>query len=258
MRLSDRAGHPQVAVALQEGAGKVRFPLVREGVEALVLNTSGGLAGGDRFALCAEAQNHALTVSTLACERVYRSEGPPARVRQRLVVGAGAALHHLPQPTIVFDGARLERSTAISVEGSGALTACEGLVLGRAAMGEDVRRLVLADRVDVRIDGRLAFVDALRLDSAALTRLSGPAGLGAARGIGLLLHRSEDLPAALVRLRDALDAVQAGGSVRAGASCVGGLVVARLLAPTHTTLQDALGRAVTALTGRPVPRAWQL
>nr|WP_232372527.1 urease accessory protein UreD [Acuticoccus mangrovi] len=223
----------------------------------MVLNTAGGLASGDVFTVTSRAEAHGLTVSTQACERVYRAEGPPARVRQSLSVAAGASLRHLPQPTILYDGSRLDRLTRVDIEEGGALTLVEGLVLGRAAMGEDVTALALADRVEVRLGGRLAFVDALRLDDAALARARQPAGIGAARGIGIVIHRAAG-PGSMGDTLEALREALAGTAVVAGASLLNGLLVARMLAPTHTTLQDALAKAVWTLTEGAPPRAWAL
>lgn len=254
--VGDRDGVPRLDTAFQAGCGKVRFPRVVAGVEALVLNTAGGLAGGDSFRVEAAVDAHVLTVSTVACERVYRSEdGVAARVEQALHVAPGATLNHLPQPTILFDGSALTRRTRIEVAKGGRLTFCEGLVLGRAAMGETLRQATLRDRVDLACGGKVVLVDSLRLDAAALAR-QGPAGLDGARGIGLILHVSG--PGSIIAAREALrEALDGSGNV-AGATIVNGVLVARILARTHDRLQDGLARAVTALTGMPVPRAWTL
>ncbi|GAB5375862.1 MAG: urease accessory protein UreD [Acuticoccus sp.] len=250
--VAERGGRASLRRAYQAGSGKVR--LLRpatDAVEALVLNTAGGLAGGDRFHLSAAVTGRPLILSTQASERVYRAEGGRARVEQHLSVGAGGRLVHAPQPTILFNDASLARRTRIDIAGDGALTFVEGLVMGRAAMGETVRSVDLADRTDLRIDGRLAFVDALRLGTAQLADMAMPAMLGGHRAAGLVLHRDGDLAAA----RDKLLAVL---PETAGASLVGGVMVARILAPTHGALQDSLARALTALTGAPPPRSWQI
>ncbi|HBC09391.1 MAG TPA: urease accessory protein, partial [Rhodospirillaceae bacterium] len=75
-------------------------------VEAVLLNTAGGLTGGDVYGTEALAGPDAfLTLTSQACERVYRATGDqPARVETRLSADAGARLHWLPQETILFDG----------------------------------------------------------------------------------------------------------------------------------------------------------
>jgi len=250
--VAEREGRASLRRAYQAGSGKLRILRpAGDGVEALVLNTSGGFAGGDRFAFSASVSGGSLVISTQASERAYRAEGVVAKVTQDLDVGPGGRLVHAPQPTILFDGAALDRRTRVTLAGHGALTFCEGLVLGRAAMGETVASLHLKDRTEVRVDGVLTHVDALRLDTAGLAATRTPAMLGENRAFGLILHRGGDLAAA----RDAVEALLSPAS---GVSLVRGLLVARILAPTHGALQDNAARILTALTGAPVPRSWQI
>lgn len=248
--LADDRGRPRLARSYQAGSGKLRFPRVPSGMEAMVLNTAGGLAGGDVFSLDVSVEAHALTTSTQASERIYRAEGGRARVVQTMRVAGGATLRHMPQPTILFDGAGLTRRTTVHLAEGARFTFCEGMVLGRQAMGETVRALALSDWTEVHLAGRLAFADAVRLDTGALTRAATPAMLGENLAFGLVLHHGPDLAGA----RDSLAAILRHG----GASVVGGVLVARLLAPSHGALQDELARAVTHLSGTPPPRAWQL
>ncbi len=252
LEVAERDGRASVRRAYQGGSGKLRFlRTVHDAVEALVLNTAGGLAGGDRFELSATVAGRPLTLSTQASERVYRAEGGAARVSQTLRVGAGGSLVHAPQPTILFDAAALVRRTRIDLAADAQLTFCEGLVFGRAAMGETVRSVHLRDRTDVYVDGTLALVDALRLDTEGLADAGSPAMLGGNRAAGLVLHRGGDLKGACEAVRQVLPPA-------AGVSIVRGLVVSRILAPTHGALQDALARALTALTGAPAPHSWQI
>lgn len=250
-----RDGRTGIVRAFQEGSGKLRFPRTSAGpIEAMVLNTSGGLAGGDRFRLAAQAKGGTLVLSTQASERVYRAAGDVAQVRQALSVAAGARLIHAPQPTILFDDAALSRVTRVDAATGASFTFCEGLVLGRAAMGETVRTLGLADRTEIRVGGRLAFVDALRLGTSGLAAAATPAMLGERRAFGLVVHLEAD-PAAL---DEALERARQAAGADGGASVVNGLVVTRLLAPAHRALQDALARVLSALTGVSPPRSWQI
>ena len=71
----------------------------------MLINTAGGLTGGDRLDCALDAgPGAALTVTTQAAERVYRRARPTRRVETRLTLGAGAGLDWLPQETILFDG----------------------------------------------------------------------------------------------------------------------------------------------------------
>src|SRR5581483_11724610 len=121
----------------QEGSLKVRLPTPYGGCEAIVLNTAGGMTGGDRFEMGVSAENGAtVTLAAQACEKFYRSTGAEATVATTLQVASGATVHWLMQPAIVFDRARVRRTFAADVTAGGALLAVEALVFGRTAMDE--------------------------------------------------------------------------------------------------------------------------
>ncbi len=70
------------------GRYRVRFPDTDgDGSEAVIVNTAGGVAGGDDFSvsIAAEAGTR-LSVTTAAAEKVYRAIAAPARM-QRDAVG---------------------------------------------------------------------------------------------------------------------------------------------------------------------------
>ncbi|HZH46607.1 MAG TPA: urease accessory protein UreD, partial [Roseococcus sp.] len=147
---------------------------------AALLNTGGGLAGGDHVHVALRLDPQArLTLATAAAEKVYRSLGPATRVEVTLDAGAGAALEWIPQETILFDGASLDRRTEITLAGDARLLAVESLVFGRAARGEVIGRLALRDAWRLRVEGRLLWADALRLDASALSAALRFGGAGA-------------------------------------------------------------------------------
>ncbi|MEM0908408.1 MAG: urease accessory protein UreD [Pseudomonadota bacterium] len=254
VRVGEREGAPVLKRDYHAGSGKLRFPRRDDGLtEAMVLNTAGGLAGGDHFSLDVAVEGRqTLIVSTQASERVYKSDGGIAEVNQALTAVNGGRLIHMPQPTIVFDNGAMSRRTRIALSGDASLIFCETIVLGRAAMGETVKEVALRDRAEVVVDGRLSFVDALRLDGQTLASSSNPAVLAGHRGFGLFLFREKgSLDEAASRAREVLGPL-------GGASVVNGLMVARLLAPTHGALQDAAARLSTALSGVKPPRSWMI
>lgn len=155
-----------------------------------MLNTAGGLTGDDRldWSVTAGADTTVTLVSS-ACEKLYRTHGPPARVTTRLRLAAGARLEWLPQETIVHDGAALDRSIEVDMHAGSRLLMMETLALGRQAMGESVRKLALRDRWRVRRDGVLVHSEALELDDAWLRALGGPAIAALPGGV------SADVPA---------------------------------------------------------------
>src|SRR5271165_5643306 len=94
----------------ETGGLRWRFPRSTNPCEAVIVNTGGGVAGGDsyRIALSLEA-GAAVEATTTAAEKIYRSDGPAARIATTLALEPGARLRWLPQETILFDGAALER-----------------------------------------------------------------------------------------------------------------------------------------------------
>lgn len=259
--VGDAAGTTRLTTLYQAGSGKARLPRAPAGAPplAVLLNTAGGLTGGDRFLVeVSIGDGAAAVVTTQAAERVYRRLSGTARVETRLAVGRDARLSWLPQETIVFDSAGLERSLDVSLAAGAQLIACEAIVLGRAAMGETVRTLEVRDRWSIAIDGRLVFADRLRLVGDAAAILAGPATGGGARAFATLVIAGAGAMERLEAVRAAIDTAvdAAGGGVEAGASALEGAVVARLIANSATPLRTTLARLLAALEGRPLPRVW--
>lgn len=255
--VSWRDGRVRLDRLLQQGCAKALLPNVHGPTpEVVLLNTAGGLAGGDRIDLALSAgPGAALVVTTQAAERVYRAASGTARVTARLTLGAGATLDWLPQETILFDAGRLERRLEADMAADARLTLLETLVLGRAAMGETVRTGHFADHWRVRRAGRLVHAEALRLTGDLARAASGPATLGGARALATLVHLAPDAEARLAPAR-ALLAGLAG--VQAAASLREGVLILRFLAPGHAPLRAALTIFLAAFRGVPPPRVWSL
>ena len=184
--VSRRDGGVRLDRLFQQGCAKALLP--RPGgpaPEVVLINTAGGVTGGDRidWRLAAGA-GAALVATTQAAERVYRSAGGAARIATRLTLGAGARLDWLPQETILFDGARLDRRLEVEMAADARLLALETLVLGRAAMGETVATGAVSDQWRIRRGGRLVHAEALRLDGDLAAATAGAATLGRRAGAG--------------------------------------------------------------------------
>ena len=239
----------------QEGCLKARLPRPERGAwtTAVVLNSSGGVAQGDRLTTAITAgPDTRLTVTSQAAERFYRSPGgDPASVRTALTVASGAAMEWLPQEAILFDACALDRRLAIDVAADSWLLAAETIVFGRALMGETVRTAWMRDLIQVRVDGRLVLHDAVRFDGPVQAVLDRPAVAGGGGAITALIHQGPDPHAALERARKAL------AQYDAGASLIDGLLVARIVAANGTVAREAVGSVLAVLReNRPLPRVW--
>lgn len=173
----------------QRAPMRALFPVPEPGDPPLaaLVNTAGGLVGGDAVTQKIEIGDGAATVTTAAAEKVYRSLGPEAQVETRLAIGPGALLEWLPQETILFDGARLDRRLTIALVPGARLLAAEMLVFGRAARAETFRRGLLRDRWHVVCEGRSLWIDALVLDAELQDRFRSPFALAGAQALGTLL-----------------------------------------------------------------------
>ncbi|MBV9079066.1 MAG: urease accessory protein UreD [Methylobacteriaceae bacterium] len=222
--------------------------------EGVIVNTAGGLVSGDRVRVAATlGPGAALTLTSVAAEKVYRSLGPVTEVTTEAVLGEGARLDWLPQETILFDEARLARNLDVTMAGSATATLVEATAFGRQAMGEIVRHGAFTERWRIRRDGRLIFADTIRLEGAIADRLERPALGGGCRAVATLLHLAPDAPARLDEARALLQASVAP----CAASAWNGLLLVRWLAPEIGALHRDLARFMTAFRGAALPRAWQ-
>jgi urease accessory protein len=241
-----RGGRTVLAHLFQRTPCRVLFPRVEadDPVLAVLLTTSGGLAGGDRVRLAGSvAEGAVATLTTQAAEKIYRSLGPETRVDLSLDVADGAWLEYLPQETILFDGARLVRRSRAAVAPGGRLLAADLVIFGRSAHGEALTRGLWHDGWQVQVGGRLAWADALRLDGDIATRLAAAAGFHGAAALGTALYAGDDAPPLLETARG-LAAAAAG---RAGATLVGGVLLARFLAPEAAVVRGDLMRYLAGL-----------
>ena len=239
----------------QQGSLKALFPRgAGPALEAVTLNTAGGLTGGDRMRIEARAEAGArLVLTTQAAERGYRASGdPPAEVEARLSVADGARIDWLPQETILFDGARLSRRLSVDLAGTGECLLVEPLLFGRLAHGEEVRDGTFADRWEVRRDGRLLFADALRMGGDMAAALDRPGVAGRARAMASVLFAGAGAESQLPKVRALLPP-------EGGASLIeDGVLFARLVAGDGFALRKVLLPLITALTGMALPKVWRL
>lgn len=252
--LAQRRGRTRLVDLHQSGSAKAFLPRVHETVpEVVFLNTAGGLTGGDALRYSLDlAPGSAVLATTQTAERAYASAGGSADMQVEISAGAGADLAWLPQETILFDRAALQRQTRIALQGDARCLMVETLVLGRAAMGETVTVLDLIDHRSVTRDGVPVLIEPLAISGAALARASAPALLGGARAMATLALVAPGAEDALGRVRAEL--TEPG--VRAAASAWDGKCVLRALASDAYPLRRQLARVIAAL-GR-VPRVWQI
>jgi urease accessory protein len=235
-----------VSVLREAGCAKVRVP--RGSREAILINVSGGLAGGDRIDIeCAAGRCAGMTVTTQAAERVYRTIGPPARVNVHLTVEDDASLFWLPQETICFDGSALSRHIDVDLGANTTFVAMESMVFGRTAMGEKVDTISIKDRWNIKQDGKLVHAEAFALGPEFANSKATLSGHLATATILIVAQT----------VQSKLEAIRSHLSPSDGASAWNGKLVVRLLAATGYDLRKRLMTILAICLGeQTLPKCW--
>jgi urease accessory protein len=227
--------------------------------EAVLVNTAGGIAGGDRLEFSVTVlANASIAVTSQAAEKVYRALNEPARIATKLKASEGGRLAWLPQETIVFNQARISRETEIEFSSGAELLALEWLVLGRAAHGEAMRGGRITDSWRVKKDGRLIWGDTFRATNEVFPHMGRKALLSECKAIATLLYFGPNLDLTLEIFRNLAPSL----GCPCAATLVSGLMVARFAATASSDLRLAL-RTGLQLFGRElgpgpfrVPKMW--
>jgi urease accessory protein len=256
MRLSTkRLGARTVLDRLyQKGASKVVFPRSPRGLTGVMLNTSGGVTGGDRFdnEATVGAGTH-LCLTTQACERAYKAHpGQVGRIRTRLHVAEGATLWWLPQETLVFDGCALERRLICDLAQGASALIVEPVCFGRIAMGETQVTGLISEQITLTRDGVPLVRDAWTLSGDMTAQLAQSAVGNGAAAMASLICVAPDAARHLDTLRAVLPAT-GGASLLAD-----DVLVLRLLARTGFDLRTTLLPILDHLTDGHLPLCWRL
>jgi urease accessory protein len=234
---SDRG--TRIMDVFQSSPIRVLFPRVGSGApeEAVLINTAGGIAGGDRLECDVTALDDAsIAVTSQAAEKVYRALNEPARVATKLRASEGAKLAWLPQETIVFNRARLRRETEIELTSGAEVLALEWLVLGRAAHGEEVVGGHVTDGWRVNKDGRLIWADSFRITDEMFPHLHRKALLSDNKAVATLIYFGPCLERRLEFFRDTATSLEC----QCVPTLVSGLIVVRFAAKVSSDLKLAL------------------
>lgn len=257
LTMAARRGGTRRSRVAECGSLRVRFPAACAGAqEAVLVNTAGGIAGGDRFSIAVTLEESAkLVVTTAAAEKIYRTDGPQAALAVTATLAADAELTWLPQETILFDRARLARTVDIAMAETARLVFAETIVFGRSAMGETVRDGQFAEHWRVRRGGKLVFAENFRLDGAIAERL-GEAAIAAGHvALGTVLMVPSD-ESALDAARVVAGPFRGETGISSWGGFCGGITLARLAAPNGAALRHDLVMLLSALGRAPLPRIW--
>ncbi|WP_424434387.1 urease accessory protein UreD [Planktotalea sp.] len=239
----------------QSGSLKLVFPQTHSpDVEAILVNTAGGITGGDRFSLDVAVEKGAvLTVTTQAAERAYRAQnGEVGRVTAKVNVQDGAYLKWLPQELILFNRCALQRRLEINLSAHAGLLMVEPIVFGRAAMLEVLSDVHFEDRIAITRAARPLYRDGMDLmgnGAAHLARRAIANGAGAMASVVMVSPEAESR----------LSAIRALLPSTAGASLLSDTVlVVRQLGADSFELRKSLIPILKHLSDNTLPLSWSL
>nr|WP_249116669.1 urease accessory protein UreD [Ciceribacter sp. L1K23] len=248
-------GRSRIAELYQEGAAKIRLPdTFSSEMEAVFINTAGGMTGGDRFGWEVSAgAGTFVTATTQACEKIYKAAEDTAEIRTRITVEQGARVHWLPQESILFDRSSLTRHLDVDLAADAEFLAVEAILLGRKAMGEAMETGLVRDRWRIRREGRLIHAEDLRLKGPVAELAGRAAVLHGNVAFATVLYTGPKSEAYLATVRSAL------GNSFGGASEWNGKLVVRLVAEDGFALRKTLIPVISVLRGgASVPKVWNL
>lgn len=268
----DPGGRTGIERLHQQGAGKVRFPRQFPGetaLEAVLINTAGGVTGGDRLDWEIGAGiNTRLSVTTQANEKVYKADEGVANIGVRLNIADSASLAWLPQETILFNESALERHIDVDMAASSSLLMLEAVVFGRLGYGERVREGHFRDRWRVRVGGRLVHAEETAFDGAIENMLGEAAIANGDAAVASLLMVGRVEAGMIDALRNVIAAtpeIRGGVSEMEFGSRPGtedrqtGKLLARLTAKDGYDLRKGLYPLVRLLnSGAGLPKSWAL
>lgn len=251
-------GRTRLRRLYQDGSAKIRLPAVlADPLEAVLINTAGGLTGGDRIGWDVDVGADAsASITTQACEKVYRAASDHAEVRVRLTAGENGRIAWLPQETIVFDRAAFARTLDVELAAGAEALVLEATVFGRLAMGERAAQGIFRDRWRVRQGGFLIHAEDFRIGPDITGALARPAATGGAIAVATLLLVS---PRAEAFLDPAREIIGDRGGASVWSVKASGKLLARLYAGDGYQLRQRLVPLVGLLNGRAgLPKLWSL
>ena len=239
----------------QSGSAKLMLPKTySDMMEAVILNTSGGMTDGDIFNIDVQAKECPLVMTTQTAERVYRSGGTkPAKVKINLSVSNTADLHWLPQETILFNDSKFERTLTVNLSSCSNFLGAETIVLGREAMGENICDCELIDNWRVFRDGNLFHAESFRLSNEVNKIITAPAGCNDARLLSTILYIGNNIDQVADRVANL---IKQSSSDCAASSWKNRLVI-RLLSAHSASARKDIERLLLTIRQKPLPRVWQ-
>ena len=238
----------------QSGCAKLMLPKTYgKMTEAVLLNTAGGITGGDRLDVNIQVESSELVTTTQTAERLYRSSTEPAKINVKLSARHATTLHWLPQETIIFDRAELDRAIHLDMSTDSKCLLAETIVMGREAMGEVINECHFTDNWRLYREGQLFHAESLRLTGNVTEIMASSAGGNGSRLMSTILYAGCDAK----QIAGLVGSVVETCTSTCAMSCWDEKLVIRLISPYPLSARADINRLLCTLRGQPLPRVWQ-
>ena len=202
-------------------------------------------------------------ITTPASGKLYqaRQNQIPQRASTHIDVKSDGFCAHLPQDTIVFDGAFGELETFVNVDSNAIFFGWEHLIFGRRAGGYPFENGQLIQSLRISREKRLLFRENLRLTPQTVNAVSGLNDMVSFASVTLVLPANSGTTSDVVSVaRESLKSFDVHSGVSAIREC---LITLRILSSVEEETKSALEQLwITIgpeLVDRPVssPRIWR-
>lgn len=265
IEFSYRDGRTNLFHLYQSDPIRVLFPNVssEEIKLGIIVTTSGGLVGGDKISLALTfGEKTSAMIMAQAAEKVYGSSGATCLMEVDLEASTHAWAEYLPQETILFDNARLNRTTRIRAAAGSQVLAGEIVVFGRKGSGETFSSGYLRDSWEVWRDNKLVWIDALLLEKNIPQVFNHPACLKNFNGVATIVFISDNVGTYLDYARNLITDLEE--NIRMSVSVTNGVLIARFMGEDPLNLRNAFGnfwqnfRHHAASLPNSLPRLWHI
>lgn len=244
----------------QEGCARLRMPNHNktDPIEAVMINTSGGLTDNDHLSWKFSVEDHAqLTITSQACERIYKASRPlPALIDVDIKVGENGSFAWLPQETILFDQARLKRTINVDLSDKSEFLMVEPLMFGRPAMDEIVSSASLQDTWRIYQNDQLIHAENQKIDGNIDHILKRNTVTSGDLATAFILYIGPQAEAKFEKLKTQ-DDVNIGTSIWQLSDQKTHKLVVRMSAPTSYELRKSLIPIINVLHGKnALPKVW--
>jgi urease accessory protein len=232
---------PRGLVRLHEAGGyRVKFPMNETIKEAVLVNTAGGLVGGDSLAIALKV-DAPLMVSTTGAEKIYGG----AKSQLSFKAEVTSALYWLPLETILYDNADFERKCDVVLSASAKIVFAEMMVFGRLAFGEAIKQARFHDMRHIYRENKLINAENMLFDGNMHEKLDVKAIGNGARAMATIISTEGNL--------DELREIETS---ECAFTQKNGLIIARFMSSDVHSLRLIYSKTLAKMIAHSLPRNW--